>query len=525
MYATLKAKCLSASLRCERAVICLLVAICILLALTAIADTIGHVFSAFCMVMFVAAFSIRYECFRLPETPQQVDRSISSVINSPTRPRMLYLDNLKVALTLIVVLHHVAICFFGNIGDAYWIMQIGLYKSSFSCFGAWFTFVNQSYFMCLFFFISGHFVPTSYDRKGSQAFLKDRFHRLGLPFLAMVFIGWPTLSFLTFYTLGEAGSYAPLPGPLWFSGWLLLLSFVYAYTEDMEKSRPFYNLRQVFAWAIALSIVQIVCIGASGTFLAFMPVVHGSLPFDLAFFYLGVASKRSGWLEEEEAAGPADAIANVEAELQGPSADLNGEVAMGDKQIAYASLRDEVTVTCVSNKGSLLEFLESYRALNYFLVALFCLASLIGFVTLYETDSNAADGDDHWDDHANVDYTLVYLVFVPINGLMTVFISLSAIDVSKRYLNFQSQWTTYLAEAAYGVYIFHPFFIQLFAVLWIECIIPKQLYFYNFWLFIQSTTDVDDKWLWGGFFFTALLAIPICWIFSALAKSVFFKIL
>ena len=117
-------------------------------------------------------------------------------------------------------------------------------------------------------------------------------------------------------------------------------------------------------------------------------------------------------------------------------------------------------------------------------------------------------------------------MFVPINGVMTVFISLSAIDASKRCLNSQSQWTTYLAEASYGVYIFHPFFIQLFAVLWVGRVIPKQLLFHDLDWSIQSTSDVSDEWLWGGFFFTALLATPTCWIFSAWAKKeLFFKIL
>ena len=166
MYATSTATgCSSASICREKAVIALLVAICVLLALTFPTGLLGIFVSAFCMIMFVMAFTIRYERCKLPETPQQVDRSIdysnTNVINSPTRPRALYLDNLKTALTLIVVLHHTAVCFFGTFGMPGWIMQIGLYKSSFSCFGAWFTFVNQSYFMCLFFFISGHFVPTS----------------------------------------------------------------------------------------------------------------------------------------------------------------------------------------------------------------------------------------------------------------------------------------------------------------------------------------------------------------------------
>ena len=122
--------------------------------------------------------------------------------------------------------------------------------------------------MSLFFFVSGYFVPTSYDRKGRHDFLKDRFHRLGIPFLIMTLIGWPLLVVLTRLVQGPSHSYKvmltytcsylysyikkrhahtytylhtveglslnyiPSPGPLWFVGWLCLLSLTYAYTND-----------------------------------------------------------------------------------------------------------------------------------------------------------------------------------------------------------------------------------------------------------------------------------------------------
>ena len=56
--------------------------------------------------------------------------------------------------------------------------------------------INQSYFMGLFFAFSGYFVPRSFDRKGIEAFLHERFIRLGIPFtlyftlLGPVSSGW-----------------------------------------------------------------------------------------------------------------------------------------------------------------------------------------------------------------------------------------------------------------------------------------------------------------------------------------------
>lgn len=61
-----------------------------------------------------------------------------------------------------------------------WVIQIGLYKNSFQVFISFFTMLNQSYFMCLFFFISAYFVPSSVDKRGATVFLKERFKRLGI---------------------------------------------------------------------------------------------------------------------------------------------------------------------------------------------------------------------------------------------------------------------------------------------------------------------------------------------------------
>jgi glucan biosynthesis protein C len=41
-----------------------------------------------------------------------VDRQV------PSRPRLLYIDNLRILLTILVILHHLAIIYGGSGGDA-----------------------------------------------------------------------------------------------------------------------------------------------------------------------------------------------------------------------------------------------------------------------------------------------------------------------------------------------------------------------------------------------------------------------
>lgn len=47
----------------------------------------------------------------------------------------------------------------------------------------WYNTTIQAFSMGLFFLISGYFTPSSYERKGSGRFAKDRLLRLGIPIL------------------------------------------------------------------------------------------------------------------------------------------------------------------------------------------------------------------------------------------------------------------------------------------------------------------------------------------------------
>merc|ERR1712166_1440748 len=116
--------------------------------------------------------------------------------------RSAYLDNIKVFLTVLVVLHHV-VCTFST-GNAFgynvsisrgiqlpYTLGYSVDNSFASVFATWFLGVNQSYFMCLFFLISGFFSPSSLDRKGREDFLKDKFQRLGVPLLGFYLVYGP----------------------------------------------------------------------------------------------------------------------------------------------------------------------------------------------------------------------------------------------------------------------------------------------------------------------------------------------
>jgi glucan biosynthesis protein C len=86
--------------------------------------------------------------------------------------RLLFIDNIRVYLTVLVLLHHLMIIYAGTGG---WIWTEGRQDVVTNALGGWFCATNQAYFMGLFLLISAYFVPESYDRKGVLTITGDSF--------------------------------------------------------------------------------------------------------------------------------------------------------------------------------------------------------------------------------------------------------------------------------------------------------------------------------------------------------------
>jgi len=98
-----------------------------------------------------------------------------------TKPRLVYIDNLRTALITGVVLGHLAGSY---VLDAGWMyVESGKVGVVASILGPFIVIILVTFAMGLFFLIAGHFTPPAYDRKGSRQFLLDRFKRLGIPWL------------------------------------------------------------------------------------------------------------------------------------------------------------------------------------------------------------------------------------------------------------------------------------------------------------------------------------------------------
>ena len=155
------------------------------------------------------------------------DTTIEAHATPKTTMRNIALDRARTFLTIVVLIHHAVIpyTFFGHTDPKNWIGFDAI------------VLANDSYFMAMFFFLSGLFVWPSLSHRAAFAFTKDRLLRLGLPFV----IGALTVIPLAYYAVAPRESHpgfaafwwttiskGPWPaGPIWFT-WVLLVFGVIA---------------------------------------------------------------------------------------------------------------------------------------------------------------------------------------------------------------------------------------------------------------------------------------------------------
>ena len=210
--------------------------------------------------------------------------------------RLYYLDNLKVCLTVLVIMHHAGQAY-GNGGD--WAYT----PSNPAEFMPWiwhFFSTNAAFFMGLYFFISGYFVPGSFDKQGSKQFVHKKLLRLGVPLLFMggiicILSGKPEI------------------GHMWFVESLLVFCLVYAL---IRHTIPHYQLSivncQLFKPTIIGLLIVALLMGIGSYFIRQVsPQDHWIWPFGIIplpmepahylqyvmMFVLGILAYRFQWLD------------------------------------------------------------------------------------------------------------------------------------------------------------------------------------------------------------------------------------
>ena len=248
-------------------------------------------------------------------TENQLINQTAASATPKAATRLFFVDHLRAALIILVVLHHVALVY-GGISPFYYLEPpIGDLVAF--VVPMIFVLLNQAWFMGALFLIAGYFTPASYDRKGSGSFLKGRLIRLGIPLVVWYFVLNP-ISQIGFFLMPASltGNTTELSwqvfwqaypklvglGPMWFIALLLVFCFGYVAWRLITKNRdathesstPRYWQIAVFILALALAsylIRMVIPLGKS--VLGFPTLAY--LPQYLCFFVLGTIAFRRDW--------------------------------------------------------------------------------------------------------------------------------------------------------------------------------------------------------------------------------------
>lgn len=243
--------------------------------------------------------------------------------------RLYFMDNLRVVLTVLIVLQHAS---FAYAAGQWWYYTDPAQEPLLSAFFV----INRSFRMSLFFLIAGYFMPYVFDRKGAERYLKDRFRRLGLPIVIFVlfvfpplmyayylnFRNYPYMDFASYYWhiyWGFGWHHGPdWTGPnwpdrqlghLWFVEMLLIYAVAYAVWRWLRERLALPAPRRLPQPGLFLLLPVLIGVAAASYWVRLSDPIyrwHGyvgmiqlqpaDLPRDLACFVLGVLAYRNDWL-------------------------------------------------------------------------------------------------------------------------------------------------------------------------------------------------------------------------------------
>ena len=341
------------------------------------------------------------------------------------KPRVYYIDNLKVLMIILVILHHAFITY-GAPGGWYYFQKTTSEAAKIPM--TLFVAVNQSFFMGFFFFLSALFVPPSYDKKGPARFVTDRLLRLGIPLVFYSFLLGPLMNYLVYY-FGEGQHITFFKylsgyddwidfGVLWFAAALLLFTLLYVlwralFKIYLEIDRPALSNGKILLFAASLGMLSFVVrlIFPIGWILKPVGFQLGHFPQYIVMFILGLIASGNNWLNK----------------------------------LSY-------------RQGKIMAIIAASVVIIVF--PLFYI-----LLTWLKFPSNYFSGGFHWP-------SLLYALWEQITGLAVMTALLS---IGKQLLDRSSGLQIRLARSAFAVYIFHPLVLITLSLIFRNCNIEPAI--------------------------------------------------
>ena len=239
----------------------------------------------------------------------------------PEKQRLRYIDNIRIFLTVIVILHHLAITYGAPGGWYYREFEVSQLDPITLTVLVLFVAANQAYFMGFFFFLGGFFAAGSLKGRGLLQFFFQRLIRLGIPVLLFVYLVSPCLRLIQrgilydqTFTLDnmldiyQSLIFGPELGPMWFVLLLLILSILYVLIKLMQKYL-FAKSKTIPAYPTQVKMFTFAIFIGAITFLIRIPLPIGFVfqPFNLqipfvpqyiGLFIIGIAAYHGNWFNQ-----------------------------------------------------------------------------------------------------------------------------------------------------------------------------------------------------------------------------------
>lgn len=320
--------------------------------------------------------------------------------------RLIYLDNCKLFLMLLVITYHSAHAY----SNLSWIFKD---KNCISGISNYLS-INKAFFMGLFFFISGFFATKSVIKYNTKDFIKEKAKHLLLPVLFLSFIAVPLyfyisylnkynyISFLKYYIIKYI-----LKGHLSYEhGWFLVVLFLF-----LVVYKIFYNL------FINTNKVKNININLNLITLLFSAILISALTYIIRIYY-----NENEWIK------------------------LLGLIGFEPVHIMQYIIM--FTLGIIAYKNNWLKHLNNYIGISSLviglsLILLFCTKGYLGIFYINLINK-------HW---------------CFIESLICVYFSIGLIYVFKRFFNKENKISKEMVKSYYGAYIIHNNFVVLFQIL------------------------------------------------------------
>ena len=227
--------------------------------------------------------------------------------------RLHYIDNLRILLSILVVLHHVSIGY-GTMGGWCYVTPETIQGFPQLIISTLFG-IEATFSMSLFFFISAYLTTASLEKKGARKFMKIQFLRLGTPLLAVVLVLDPVLHYaIAVYTQATSVNmfiYAWKfltqndlnASHLWFVLALLIFESVYVlyYKFSRISVSKLINDKipshfQILIFCLACGILAFILRQVFPIGKQFLGMNLGNFTLYIAMYSLGILVKRKNWL-------------------------------------------------------------------------------------------------------------------------------------------------------------------------------------------------------------------------------------